>query len=142
MSKNSIESEIVINAPIEVVWDVITKPEHISKWFAPTTLDLRVGGKGIVTAHGESPLEIVKIEKPHIFSYQWTPPDSDGNISLVEFTLSEHHAETRLRVTESVDRSMDEKTRDPFISMHNTGWTKFFGNLPAYVARVMSEHHE
>jgi uncharacterized protein YndB with AHSA1/START domain len=47
--------EIVItrefDAPIELVFDVLTKPEHVRKWFAPFTcevtkcsIDLRVGG--------------------------------------------------------------------------------------------------
>ena len=49
------ELEIVttreFDAPIELVFDVLTKPEHVSKWFAPFTdvvtecsIDLRVGG--------------------------------------------------------------------------------------------------
>jgi uncharacterized protein YndB with AHSA1/START domain len=40
------------DAPIELVFDVLTKPEHVSKWFAPfacemteCSIDLRVGGK-------------------------------------------------------------------------------------------------
>ncbi len=40
------------DAPLELVFDVLTKPEHVSKWFAPFTcvvtecaIDLRVGGK-------------------------------------------------------------------------------------------------
>lgn len=47
--------EIVVtrefDAPIELVFDVLTKPEHVSKWFAPyrekvtvCSIDLRVGG--------------------------------------------------------------------------------------------------
>ena len=47
--------EIVItrefNAPIALVFDVLTKPEHVRKWFAPfecevtkCSIDLRVGG--------------------------------------------------------------------------------------------------
>jgi uncharacterized protein YndB with AHSA1/START domain len=39
------------DAPIELVFDVLTKPEHVLKWFAPfedtmtvCTIDLRVGG--------------------------------------------------------------------------------------------------
>ena len=49
------ELEIVttreFDAPIALVFDVFTKPEHVSKWFAPFTcevtecsIDLRVGG--------------------------------------------------------------------------------------------------
>jgi len=40
------------DAPIALVFDVLTKPEHVSKWFAPRgcemkecSIDLRVGGK-------------------------------------------------------------------------------------------------
>ena len=40
------------DAPIELVFDVLTKPEHVRHWFAPFTdvvtecsIDLRVGGK-------------------------------------------------------------------------------------------------
>jgi uncharacterized protein YndB with AHSA1/START domain len=39
------------DAPLELVFDVFTRPEHVSKWFAPFTdvvtecsIDLRVGG--------------------------------------------------------------------------------------------------
>ena len=40
------------DAPIELVFDVLTKPEHVSQWFAPfscemtkCSIDLRVGGE-------------------------------------------------------------------------------------------------
>ena len=40
------------DAPIELVYDVLTKPEHVRHWFAPfedtmtvCSIDLRVGGK-------------------------------------------------------------------------------------------------
>jgi uncharacterized protein YndB with AHSA1/START domain len=39
------------DAPLELVWDVLTKPEHVRNWFAPfrdkvteCSIDLRVGG--------------------------------------------------------------------------------------------------
>ena len=42
----------VFDAPIELVFDVVTKPEHVRNWFAPfedemtvCSIDLRVGGK-------------------------------------------------------------------------------------------------
>ena len=49
------ELEIVttreFDAPLELVWDVLTKPEHVRNWFAPfkdevteCSIDLRVGG--------------------------------------------------------------------------------------------------
>jgi len=42
----------VFDAPIQLVFDVLTKPEHVTKWFAPfgeemtvCSIDLRVGGE-------------------------------------------------------------------------------------------------
>ena len=41
-----------LDAPIQLVFDVLTKPEHVNKWFAPfacemkeCSIDLRVGGQ-------------------------------------------------------------------------------------------------
>lgn len=140
MSKTGIESEIQIDAPIDVVWDVITKSEHIGKWFAPTKLDARLGGRGIVTAHGDTEIEVVKFDKPHTFAYEWAPADSEGNISLVEFTLIEEGAGTKLRVTESTDRFTDEKLKAEFTAGHNGGWAAFIPKLAAYAPTVAAQH--
>ena len=50
-SKLEILTTREFDAPLELVFDVLTKPEHVSKWFAPFTcvvtecsIDLRVGG--------------------------------------------------------------------------------------------------
>ena len=51
--KNPLESETLINAPIEIVWDLWTNPKHIVKWnnmsdewHTPIAEnDLRVGGR-------------------------------------------------------------------------------------------------
>ena len=34
MAEFQIEREVVIDAPVEVVWRTITEPEHIRQWFA------------------------------------------------------------------------------------------------------------
>ena len=73
-----IEREISIQAPIATVWDVITKPEYISQWFgSQVEIDVRPGGKGrlIWGEDFEAPLEIVEVEKPHLFSFLWVAPD-------------------------------------------------------------------
>ena len=33
-----------LDAPIEDVWDALTKPDRISRWFLPISGDYRVGG--------------------------------------------------------------------------------------------------
>jgi uncharacterized glyoxalase superfamily protein PhnB/uncharacterized protein YndB with AHSA1/START domain len=49
----------LLNAPIELVWEVWTKPEHIRNWWGPDgftntihSLDLKKGGEWNLTMHG------------------------------------------------------------------------------------------
>jgi PhnB protein len=49
----------LLNAPIDLVWEVWTDPEHISKWWGPDgftntihSMDLKVGGEWNLTMHG------------------------------------------------------------------------------------------
>lgn len=48
-----------LNAPIDLVWEVWTKPEHIAQWWGPngftntiTTMDLVPGGRWQLVMHG------------------------------------------------------------------------------------------
>jgi uncharacterized protein YndB with AHSA1/START domain len=60
---NVIDREIkisrVLNAPIELVWEVWTDPEHIKQWWGPngftntiTKMDVRENGEWNLTMHG------------------------------------------------------------------------------------------
>ena len=49
----------VLNAPIELVWEVWTKPEHIAQWWGPdgftntiSTMDVTPGGEWDFVMHG------------------------------------------------------------------------------------------
>ncbi|MHA4895392.1 SRPBCC family protein [Pedobacter sp. PWIIR3] len=63
MESNTKDRELrlirTLNAPIELVWEVWTKPEHIAKWWGPngftntiTTMDLVPGGSWNLIMHG------------------------------------------------------------------------------------------
>jgi len=48
-----------LNAPVELVWEVWTKPEHIAQWWGPngftntiTKMDMVPGGQWNLTMHG------------------------------------------------------------------------------------------
>ncbi|HEY5437973.1 MAG TPA: SRPBCC domain-containing protein [Acidimicrobiales bacterium] len=139
----TIEREIRIDAPIDVVWDVITNPKEIVKWFADEAeIDLRPGGTGFlkfVEAGHLAPLEVVTVEPPHKFSYRWNQKKgeqaSDNNSMLVEFILSEDNGATILHLVEgsldAVAWSEDEKTE--YFNDHTNGWTHFGDRLNAYI---------
>ena len=58
MVPQRIEREILIEAPVEVVWEVVTQPEHISGWFSDSVeLDLTPGGAMLLrwSHHGAVP---------------------------------------------------------------------------------------
>jgi hypothetical protein len=45
MAGDRIERDVLIEAPIDVVWEVISRPEQIVHWFSDEAqLDLRPGG--------------------------------------------------------------------------------------------------
>ncbi|MEH7388228.1 SRPBCC domain-containing protein [Bacillus sp. JJ1521] len=50
--KDSVKREIVVNAPLKHVWDALTKPEHLNRWYTKNAeIEFRVGGRGFMN-HG------------------------------------------------------------------------------------------
>jgi uncharacterized protein YndB with AHSA1/START domain len=152
VAADSVEREILIEASPEVVWDVITEPEQISRWFsdaadverragADGALIWRPGGRG---KHKESdatvPIRVVEAEPCRRFSFRWNHPpgvEPDAtNSALVEFTLIEEAGGTRLRVVESgIDAvTSDEEDKARYLEDHAHGWEKHLGELLDYLA--------
>lgn len=49
---NSIKRKIVVDAPLKQVWDALTKPEHLNRWYTKSAeIDFRIGGRGYME-HG------------------------------------------------------------------------------------------
>jgi uncharacterized protein YndB with AHSA1/START domain len=143
MVPNQVERETLIDAPLEVVWGVVTEPAQITRWFtAAAELDLRPGGHGVLSweNHGPVHLRVERVERPHLFSFRWMYPEGsepqEGNSMLVEFTLSDEDGKTRLRVVESglaaVDWADGEKAN--YLDSHTRGWERHLGSLDAYMA--------
>jgi uncharacterized protein YndB with AHSA1/START domain len=146
MPADRIEREIDIDAPINVVWAVITEPEHITNWFTDMAeVDVRAGGEGRVGWDREGRdeqyvvnLRVERLEPPHFFSFRWGHPDGDDatetNATLVEFGLEERGSSTRLRLVESgferIARSDEEKKT--FFGEHSRGWVTIVERLRDY----------
>jgi uncharacterized protein YndB with AHSA1/START domain len=137
-----IEREILIDASVDVVWAVVTEPEHISGWFSNSVdLDLQPGGGAVLhwDGHGAVHGRVERVEPPHFFSFRWVvgsgPELADDNSTLVEFSLSPEGGSTRLTVVESGFRDLalpeDEKQRN--FDSHRRGWDLELGELGEYV---------
>jgi uncharacterized protein YndB with AHSA1/START domain len=146
MVPDRIERDIVIDAPVEVVWSVLTEPDYMKAWFADAVeLDARKGGAGTLTwipggaaRQVTVALRIERIDRPRFVSFRWNfPPGeepTDRNAPLVEFTLTPEGEKTRLHLVESgirmLDRSDDQKAT--YADEHNRGWDVLLAKLGEY----------
>jgi uncharacterized protein YndB with AHSA1/START domain len=92
------------DAPIEEVWDAITMPERISRWFLPISGDYRIGGR--YQLEGNAGGEIVACERPSRLKVTWFfgEPTSPADISEVEVRLAPIGADrTRLELEHAAD---------------------------------------
>jgi uncharacterized protein YndB with AHSA1/START domain len=149
MVPDRIERDTVIAAPVERVWELITKPEHVGRWFgdAGAEIDLRPGGEMVIrwAEHGTSHGRVVSVEPHTRFSYRWAPfkdpggeAPVEGNSTLVEFTLAAAGDATRLRVVESGFSSLatSEGRRAENHAGNTRGWRVELDELGDYAAKV------
>ncbi|MGG3839195.1 SRPBCC domain-containing protein [Paenibacillus thiaminolyticus] len=80
-----IRQTVVLNAPIQKVWDVVSTAEGIASWFMENDFEPKEGHEfHIQSPFGPSPCKVIEIEAPHRLSFAW---DTDGWI--VTFLLTE-----------------------------------------------------
>ncbi|MDY7103724.1 MAG: SRPBCC domain-containing protein [Actinomycetota bacterium] len=137
-----IEREIMIDAPVEVVWRTITEPEQIRSWFADTVeLEVEPGARGYLGFGDQGgPVVVETVEPPTRFSFRWNPPAGEapvaGNSVLVTFLLDGDGDRTRLRVVESGLEPLPwpdaEKRR--YAEEHEDGWGGFLDRLCGVVS--------
>jgi uncharacterized protein YndB with AHSA1/START domain len=144
MADFRIEREVMIDAPIDVVWRTITEPDQICQWFADRVeLELVPGGNGYM-GFGEQggPVVVEAVERPTRFSFRWNHPSGErpvaGNSMVVEFTLHPEGAErTTLRVVESGHelRAWPDTEKDRYAQEHSGGWTTYLHRLAELLAQ-------
>lgn len=146
---DQIARDILIEAPVDVVWRVVTEPEHIVRWFSDTAeLDLRPGGDGVLTFTQNgghvAPLVVDTVQPPTTFAFRWSAPEGEapvaGNSTLVTFSLApEGDGATRLSVVESEITALpggDERHR-AFYDDHTGGWSAIVPRLGEYAPTAL-----
>ena len=148
----SIEREIRIDATPEVVYEVVSAPEHLREWWPDEAeLDPVVGGTGVITfgdpsspdAKSET-LTVVEADPPRRFAFRWIhgegQPATSADSMLVTFDLIPSDGGTLLRFTETGFREkgweaavLEEQYLD-----HAAGWDHFLPRLIAYVDKRVS----
>lgn len=82
------------DAPIEDVWDALTTPARIGRWFLPISGDYRLGGR--YQFEGNAGGQIVACERPHRLKVTWVYGEtgSEADVSELELRLSAVDVET------------------------------------------------
>jgi uncharacterized protein YndB with AHSA1/START domain len=146
---DKIEREIVIAAPVERVWALLTEAEHLGRWFgdAGAEVDLRPGGAMALTwaDSGTQRGRVVAVEPPNRFAFRWAPfkdpagdEPAEGNSTLVEFSLAADAEGTRLRVIETgfAGLATSEGQRTKNHASNTKGWAEELGELRDYAQEV------
>lgn len=149
MEYGSISREIHIEATPEVVYQVISRPEHLREWW-PDEAELETpvpGGTGTVSFGSGpeakvEPLTVVEADPPRRFAFRWVCEDGEtagpGNSLLVTFDLVPAGNGTLLRFSEAGfrERGWEAAVLEEAYQDHVRGWDYFLPRLVGYAAKV------
>jgi len=145
MEFGSIQRELYIEASPEIVFDVVSRPEHVSQWWADEAeFSPAPGSPGhlMFGEHHRERFTVVDARPPHRFVFRWTHPDGEAaaghNSFLVTIDLTPSGEGTLLRLTETGFRErgweaavLEEQYRD-----HVRGWDLFLPRLAPYAEKL------
>jgi uncharacterized protein YndB with AHSA1/START domain len=150
MEYGTIERELQIDASPEVVFEVLSQPEHIREWWsAETEFDPVAGTTSRFswtdddTGRKEStPFTVVEVDPPQRFAFRWTYDDDDvaapGNSLLVTFDLVASGEGTIVRFTESGyrEKGWEAAVLEAAYNDHRQGWDFYLPRLAASASRL------
>jgi len=152
MEFGSIEREIHIDASPEIVFAVISSPEHVREWWGGVETDLSptpgavaelAWDRGTAEPHLEQ-LTVVDADPPSRFSFRWVYDDgvvaTPTNSLLVTFELEASGAGTILRLTETGfrEKGWEVAVLEAAYADHVRGWDIFVPAIGTYVARLVA----
>ena len=154
-SADAVVIERTFDAPVDLVWQMWTDPDHFKAWYGPegatipvANMDVRVGGTRLVCMEMQSPngpmrmwfageyLEVIENER---LRYTESMSDENGNVSAPsgEGTSGAHPTTTEVRVElEDVGgktRMLMTHAGVPGDSAGAAGWAMALDKLAAYL---------
>ena len=140
-----IDREVLIEAPVEVVWRTVTEPDQITQWFADRVdLVVEPGAHGYMGFGDQGgPVVVEVVDPPTRFSFRWNDSrgrgePAAGSSMLVEFTLTPAGDDrTRLRVVESGHESLawPDAEKQRYADEHQGGWGVYLDRLATLVGK-------
>ena len=135
MTDLGLRTTIVIDAPVEEVWEALTSPDIIRQWFfgVETQTDWKVGSplvhRGVYQGQPyEDKGEVLRFEPPWLLSHtHWSDqsgkPDRPENYQEVTWALAPGDGGTELTITEKNLPSEEARAKS------EQGWQGALGSL-------------
>ncbi|MEA3076494.1 MAG: hypothetical protein QOF60_1402 [Actinomycetota bacterium] len=150
MEFGTIERELHIGASPEVVFDVISSPEHIREWWsAETEIEPIAGSTSDLTWRDQATgavnvvsITVIDVQPPRLFAFRWTQEPREAptpsNSLLVTFELTPSDDGTVLRFTETGfrERGWDTAELERTYQDHVSGWDFY---LPRIAERAAGQ---
>jgi uncharacterized protein YndB with AHSA1/START domain len=150
MEYGSIERELYIDASRDVVFEVLSKPEHIREWWsAATDVEATPGASSSLTWTDESsgavhttPLTVVDVDPPRLFSFRWTydeganPGPTTSLLVTFELVPSGDGTTLRFRETGYRERGWEAAVLEAHYSDHRQGWDFYLPRLSETASRL------
>jgi uncharacterized protein YndB with AHSA1/START domain len=149
MELGTIEREIYVDAAPEIVFEVVSSPDHLQQWWPDEAHYQPVPGSTGEIVFGDRdadgvvvPFTVVDAQPPRMFSFRWTHPAdkvaAKGNSLLVTFDLTPSGGGTLLKMTETGFREMgwEVAVLEQQYHEHVTGWDFYLPRLAPYVASL------
>ncbi|WP_348536830.1 SRPBCC family protein [Nocardia carnea] len=147
MEFGKLEREIRIDAVPEIVFEVVSRPEHMKMWWPDeATFEPVPGSVGelIWGDHaGTETIKVVEVDPPRRFVFRWIAPagelPDEGNSLLVTFELEPSGDGTLLRLTESGwrEKGWEAAVLEQAFHDHERGWDEYLPKLGGYAPSVV-----
>src|SRR5215216_2678057 len=157
--KDAIVIERIFDAPVDLIWQMWTQPEHFKNWYGPAgftvpvaEMDVRIGGKRLFCMERQSPdgsmkmwmtgeyTEIVPNER---LVYTESPSDENGNlVSPSAMGMPDGYpvvTEVTVLLEELGGRTKMVMTHAgvPAASGAGGGWEQAFDKLAGYIQTIL-----
>jgi uncharacterized protein YndB with AHSA1/START domain len=158
ISKDAIVIERIFDAPVDLIWQMWTQPEHFKKWYGPkgftvpvAEMDMRVGGKRLVcmaSPDGSMKMwttgEYMEVVPNERLVYTDSPADENGDVvSPSAMGMPEGYPAT----TEVTILFEDIGGRTKMVMTHagvpagsgaNAGWEQAFAKMADHIETVLN----
>ncbi|HET8670104.1 MAG TPA: SRPBCC domain-containing protein [Candidatus Saccharimonadales bacterium] len=142
MENVAVERRVWINAPRQRVWQAITEPAHLERWYAPGcpwAIPMLEASTTIKFYNTETDIQLATIEvvePPHQLTLRWQVDPTNPELTLVNtFLLEEENGGTQVIASQAGYESLPDDMREQQLEQDAEAYTAIVESLKAYLER-------